>query len=209
MFDLLTFLSFCRWVTARDLHPLALELASAPSDDLQMPLGVARCPLRTRAPENALLFARTDAMLPLPTAQRQLADVHERIADARLRQLNSGPTGHRVCAMIAKRLPHGEPSRAEIALALATSERTLQRRLKDEGASYQQLLDKTRRDLAAAYLDRDDLSLADVAYLLGFRDQSGFFRAYRRWFGTPPRTRRVVSGKVMQERIPGSKAGRS
>ena len=196
-FDLLTFLSFCRWVTGRDLRPLALELASALSDDLQMRLDEFQCPLRVKAPANALLFARTDAMLLLPTAHRLLSDVHEGIADAQLQQLNSGPARHRVRAMIARRLPHGEPSRAEIAGALAMSERTLHRRLKEEGTSFQQLLEERRRELAGAYVERADVSLADVAYLLGFRDQSSFFRAYKRWFGKPPRKHRVMSGKVM------------
>lgn len=69
----------------------------------------------------------------LPPRYSSLADVHERIADARLRQLNTGPTNHRVRAMITRRLSHGEISLAEIARALAMSERTLHRRLKDEG----------------------------------------------------------------------------
>jgi AraC-like DNA-binding protein len=199
-FDLLTLLSFCRWVAARDLVPLVLELASVSSDDLRRFPNSFQCPLRVNTPANALLFSRTDAMLSLPTANRLLADTHEQIADAHLRQLDSGQTRHRVRAIIARRLPHGELSRAEIAEALAMSERTLHRRLTDEGTSFQILLDETRRGLAESYIGRADLSLADVAYLLGFRDQSGFYRAYKRWFGAPPRQHRVVSRQVLQER---------
>jgi transcriptional regulator GlxA family with amidase domain len=48
------------------------------------------------------------------------------------------------------------------------------------------LLDDTRRELAQQYLGQRDVSLADTAYLLGFSDQSSFFRAARRWFGNSP-----------------------
>jgi len=72
------------------------------------------------------------------------------------------------------------------ATILGMSERTLQRRLAAEGTSFQRLLDDTRRELARHYLGQRNLSLADIAYLLGFTDQSSFFRAARRWFGSSP-----------------------
>jgi len=65
-------------------------------------------------------------------------------------------------------------------------ERTLQRRLEEEASSFVQLLNETRRELAEQYLNRLHLSLAQAAYLLGFSEQSSFFRACKRWFGLPP-----------------------
>jgi AraC-like DNA-binding protein len=66
------------------------------------------------------------------------------------------------------------------------SERTLQRRLEDEKTTFVQLLDDTRRELAEQYLGRLHLSLAQAAYLLGFADQSSFFRACMRWLEVAP-----------------------
>ena len=66
------------------------------------------------------------------------------------------------------------------------SERTLQRRLEEEATSFLQLLDNTRRELAEQYLGGLNLSLAQAAYLLGFADQSSFFRACKRWFEVSP-----------------------
>src|SRR5262249_33658379 len=84
----------------------------------------------------------------------------------------------------------GEPRRTEVAAVLEI-ERTLQRRLKAEGTSFQRLLDDTRRELAQQYLGQTDVSLADATYLLGFSERGSFFRACRRWSGTSPRRYRI------------------
>ena len=94
--------------------------------------------------------------------------------------------GARVRHEIARLLPQGEPRREEVAAVLGLTDRTLQRRLQAESTSYQQLLDDTRRELARQYLGEPRHSLAEVADLLGFADQSNLFRACKRWFGLPP-----------------------
>jgi AraC-like DNA-binding protein len=186
-FDLMTLLSFFRWVTNRDLRPLALELRFPPPADVQPYQDAFKCPLRFTAPLNALLFARADVTLPLPTANAELAGVHERIASEHLQRLDHAQTCHRTRAVIIRHLQDGEPRRPKIAAILGMSERTLQRRLTAEGTSFQRLLDDTRRELAQHYLGQSNVSLADIAYLLGFSNQSSFFRASRRWFGSSPR----------------------
>jgi len=190
-FDLMTLLSFFRWITNRDLRPLAFELRFPPPADPQPYQDAFKCPLRFNAPVNALLFARADATLPLPTAHPELAEVHERIASEHLQRLDPAQTCHRVRAVIIRHLPDGEPRRPKIATILGMSERTLQRRLTAEGTSFQRLLEDARRELARHYLGQREVSLADTAYLLGFSDQSSFFRAARRWFGSSPRDYRI------------------
>jgi AraC-like DNA-binding protein len=143
--------------------------------------------LRFKSSANALLFSRSDVIAPLPTAHPLLAEVHERLAGEQLRRLDRAEISSRARAAIIRRLPDGEPRRTEIARELEMSERTLQRRLEAEGTSFQRLLDDTRRELAQQYLGQTDVSLADATYLLGFGDQSSFFRASKRWFGTSPR----------------------
>jgi len=73
-----------------------------------------------------------------------------------------------------------------VAQALHLSQRTLQRRLQEEGTSFQSLLDDTRRELAEQYLAQPTMTLLQIAYLLGFADPSNFFRAFRRWFNVTP-----------------------
>jgi AraC-like DNA-binding protein len=190
-FDLVTILSFCRWVANRDLRPLALELRFPPAADLRPYRDAFKCPLRFDAPANALLFARADVLSPLPTAHPVLEKVHERLAGEYLQRLDHTQTSSRARAAIIRQLPDGEPRRTEIASSLGMSERTLQRRLEEEGTSFHHLMDDTRRELAQQYLGQSDQSVADVAYLLGFTDQSSFFRASKRWFGTSPRHYRI------------------
>jgi AraC-like DNA-binding protein len=190
-FDLMTILSFCRWVTNRDLRPLALELRFPPPADLQPYRDAFKCPLRFNSLANALLLARDDVISPLPTAHPLLAEVHEQLASEHLQRLDLAQVSSRVRAAIIRRLPDGEPRRTEIASALEMSERTLQRRLEVEGTSFQRLLDDTRRELAQQYLGQIHVSLCDATYLLGFGHQKSFFRASKRWFGTSPRHYRV------------------
>lgn len=113
----------------------------------------------------------------LPTSNPQLAELHERYAGEYLRYFDHAQTSYRVREAIVRRLPDGEPRRDEIAVELCLSERTLQRRLEQEKTTFVQLLDDTRRELADQYLVRLHLSLGQAAYLLGFADQSSFFRA--------------------------------
>ncbi len=76
--------------------------------------------------------------------------------------------------------------RNQLAKTLNLSERTLQRRLADEGSSYQQLLNDTRRQLAERYLRDGQLAATEIALLLGYSEPSVFFRAFRQWTGLTP-----------------------
>jgi AraC-like DNA-binding protein len=190
-FDLMTVLSFCRWVTHRDLRPLALELRFPPPPDPRPYQEAFKCALRFGAPINALLFARADVMAPSPTAHPLLAQMHERLASEHLQRLDHAPVSRKARAAIISRLPDGEPGRTDVARALEMSERSLQRCLQSEGTTYLRLLDDTRRELAQQYLGQTDVSLAETCFLLGFADQSSLFRASRRWFGISPRQYRI------------------
>jgi AraC-like DNA-binding protein len=189
VFDLMTFLSFCRWLTIRDLRPIAMELALPPTSEIEPYRDTFRCPLRFDAPANALLWSRSDVSLPMPAAHRLLDEIHQRIAEEYLQRVTSSSAKHRLRAILIRQISDGEPTRAKVAKAMGMSERTLHRRLGAEGTSFQDVLDETRRELSEQYLSQGDLSIADVAYLLGFNDQSSFFRAYKRWFGTTPKRR--------------------
>lgn len=179
-------ISFARWISGRDLNPRAVEFAYPPPSDLAPYRSAFPCPMSFIAERNTLLFARDDMMVPLPTSNPGLAELHERFAGTYLRHFDHSNVSYQVRESIIRRLPAGEPRRDEIASELCMSERTLQRRLEEEKTSFNELLDRTRRELADQYLSRLHLSLTQAAYLLGFTDQSSFFRACRRWFKVSP-----------------------
>jgi AraC-like DNA-binding protein len=185
-FIIVMVMSFCRWISRRDIYPLAVEFAYPLPTDLTLYREAFRCPASFDAPRHGILFARADMAAPLPTSNPQLAELHERFAGDYLRQFDHAGTSYRVREAIVRRLPDGEPRRDEVAGELCMSERTLQRRLETEATTFLQLLDDTRRELAEQYLGRLNLSLAQAAYLLGFADQRSFFRACKRWFKLSP-----------------------
>jgi len=185
-FIFVTVITFCGWISGRDVRPLAVDFVYPRPKDPTPHAAAFRCPVAFDAPSNSIIFARADMAAPLPTFNPTLAELHDRFAGDYLRHFDHAQTSYRAREVIIRKLPDGEPRRDEIASELRLSERTLQRRLQEEATSFIQLLDDTRRELAEQYLGRLQLSLAQAAYLLGFADQRSFFRACKRWFKVSP-----------------------
>jgi AraC-like DNA-binding protein len=78
------------------------------------------------------------------------------------------------------------PTIDHVAANLNMSVRTLQRRLSDEGESYKSVIDNLRKHFATQYLQRADLSVKEIAYLLDYSDPSSFIRSFKRWHNTSP-----------------------
>jgi AraC-like DNA-binding protein len=92
---------------------------------------------------------------------------------------------------IASLLPHGKTRQTEIARRVGVSPRTLARRLASEGLTFSRVLTDLRTDLAARYLNDEDLTISQVAWLLGYQEVSGFTHAFKRWTGKTPREARA------------------
>ena len=91
-----------------------------------------------------------------------------------------------VRAAVYQRLADGEPAVEVIAQQLSLTPRALQNRLKGQGVNFTQLVDEVRKVAALAYIEDDSLNLLDIAFLLGFSEQSSFNRAFKRWTGVAP-----------------------
>ena len=125
--------------------------------------------------------------LPMRQADPALLAVLDQEAEALLAEVSRVPAV--VDAWRRTLVPlirEGRTTLAALAEAHHTSERSLQRRLAEQGTSFQQLLDDTRRHLAEAHLTRDRLDVTEIALLLGYSEQSAFTRAFRHWTGLPP-----------------------
>lgn len=198
-FVLATLLTFFRWTTGHQLHPRAVEFTHPAPAALQTYLDAFQCTVRFNAAADRFLLARADLALPLQASNPVLAELHDRYAGERLARLDEAKTSAKTRELIMRHLPNGDPLRKEIARAMHMSERTLQRRLNDEGTSFHEIVDDTRRELAERYLGQDRLALSQAACLLGFSDRSTFSRACKRWFDLTPgeyRSRRANAGKA-------------
>ena len=124
---------------------------------------------------------------PLPKADSRLCELLEQHAEELLARLPAGDAFEdRVRKQIASLLPSGETHADRVAETLGVSTSTLRRRLREAGTSHRQLLDAVRCDLACSALLGKDVSVNEVAFLLGFSDASAFHKAFRRWTGQSP-----------------------
>jgi len=185
-FDLLTLLTFCQWVSGRRIAPVSLSMQPPEPADVAPLAQAFRCPLLFGRDFNGLVFAQQDMDAPLPSYNPAVAELHDKLLQERLAAYDGAGIGLKVRKQIARSLSTGEPRRETVAKALNMSDRTMRRRLQDEGLTYEQLLDVTRCDLAQHYLARPNMTIAEAAYLLGFSEPGAFNRACRRWFEAPP-----------------------
>ena len=108
----------------------------------------------------------------------------------------------RVECAIHQLVPTGPTSAEAIGHLLAISERTLRRRLKDEGKSLQELINQTRYDLARQLLSNTQMPVSKIAAALQFGDPNAFSRAFRTWAGLSPTQWRSLELKRGEEARP-------
>ncbi len=147
---------------------------------------VFRAPVVFDADTNVLEYPAAELDTRLPAGNTELARMNEEVVARYLARLEQEHITTRVRSHLTEQLSSGEPSAAATAKSLGLSQRSLQRKLADEGTTYKDLLNDTRKDLACAYLREGRTSITELAFLLGFTDTSSFARAFKRWTGTSP-----------------------
>ena len=136
--------------------------------------------------EDSFLLDEATADAILPTANRVMAATFDEILAGQLSELVADDLVTRCRSYLLHHLTSGEPSEAELAAAMGLSRRGMQRRLSEHGWSYKRVVDDTRTELAKRYIADPRKSLTEIAFLLGFSEQSAFSRAFRRWLGVSP-----------------------
>lgn len=180
-------IGFAHWATGASLQPLRVQFSQARLGPLEGYQQVFRCPVDFEQAFSGLLVDNVALDRPLPQADPQLAQVHERITAARLAALRMSSFSEQgMRQWLLARLGPVLPRRVEAAHALGISERTLARRLAAMGQTFEGILDDVRREQALQAVRDPDASLPDVAASLGFAEVSTFYRAFRRWTGSPP-----------------------
>jgi AraC-like DNA-binding protein len=179
-------LSIARHGSGTRISPLRVEFAQprAHVKTIERHFG---CPVVCGTPRNAMVFRAADAQRPFVTRNAELLALLAPQFEEQLKQENMDENfADRVRGAIQQQLTGRRPTTEDVAGALHISSRTLQRRLQDEGLSFQRVLEEARRRLARHYLNNSVLELNEAAYLLGYEDASSFVRAFRTWEGVPP-----------------------
>jgi AraC-like DNA-binding protein len=177
----------CRKIRGYEFAPIKVELKRPEPAAAQAYRDFFRCETVFGAPHHALAFQRDQLEEELLWANEELARSNDRVVEEYLTRLEVGSVATRLRALLTRELSAGIKSHEHYAKVLGMSGRSLQRKLKQEGTSFQQVLNETRCELAKSYLQQSDRqSLTEVAFLLGFSDTSSFSRAFRRWTKVAP-----------------------
>jgi AraC-like DNA-binding protein len=185
-----------RAATGQRYPLLRVEFVHSRPADVSEHERIFECAVEFGAPRCQLVIARPVWEMPRAGGSDPMLfdvlDTHARMLLDRLPAPTG--TGGRVREAIEAELRGGNPRLEVVAKRLAMSPRTLQRRLREEGIVFNDLLDALRFTAAKSYLAQGDIAGAEVAYLLGFAEHSSFNRAFRRWSGqTPTEYRRRIA----------------
>jgi AraC-like DNA-binding protein len=186
-------LDLCRMNAGAGLRPVAATLRRRKPDSADSYERFFGCPVRFGAEENTFALSAKDADHPLPSANRQLAAVFDKMLTEELARLDKSDVVSRCRAAVLEHLASGEGTAEETAKQLHMSPRTLQRKLAEAHTTYLQLIDDTRKDLALRYIEDPRRSVTDITFSLGFSQPSAFTRAFKRWTGRSPSDYRTGS----------------
>ena len=182
-----TMLKLIRMVSTPRFSPLRIAMAfPEPEGFTEEYDAYFRCPIEYGAPATVIYFSEEDLDTPLAGGNAELARHSESLVYNYLKTLVKIDIRNAARMALFELLPRGQFSLDMLAEALDMDEQSLSAELKQAGISYQQLLGDTRRELAEEYITRADLTVNEIAYMLGFSDCSNFARSFRRWTGTSP-----------------------
>jgi AraC-like DNA-binding protein len=178
--------SFGRWLVGEAFQPRRVAFTHEAPGEAAEYEEFFGCPVVFGDPRNCTVYPPAVTRLVVPTASEDLLALLRERANRMLEGLSRGGIASRIASLLASQLDSAVPEKAVIAAQLGMSERTLQRRLREEGTTYQATLDRTRHYLARDLLRNTQIPLAEVAIQLGFSEPSTFFRAFKRWEGATP-----------------------
>lgn len=186
--SLAMWMRFCAWLVDQPLEILAAGCASERPSKRAGLDHFFHCPIEFSQPCNWVEFADAALQLPIKRDESELerflkfAPYHVVIKPL----VTDQGIAARIRRLLGDDFRSEMPGFDELAHQLNMSERTLRRRLDREGTSYQRIKDTVRREAAIAYLENPEMTVSDVAELLGFSDPSAFHRSFKRWTGRSP-----------------------
>jgi AraC-like DNA-binding protein len=188
-------LRICRVLTGQNLVPQHLSFSHHRSEGTSQMARFVGTKVEFGADTDEFALNIDARALPLIHSDTYLNELLLKYCEAALagRRGDMSQFRTRVENAISSLLPHGRVLVEDVARSLGMSERTLARKLSDEGLNFTEILQQLRRDLAVRYLDDRKLHVSKVAWLLGFHEVSAFTHAFKRWTGKTPSQMRTAS----------------
>ena len=180
-------LALCDIVSEKEIRPLRVELTCPATVHPDAYREALRAPIQFNAQIGTIHFDKETLREPLPHGTPDVAKATDKIAEQYIETLDPSKVASQVRRLLIALLPSGKADQEIVSSRLNRSTSTLQRQLASEGLNYRDVLESTRRSLAEHYLRDKKHSYAQIAYLVGFSDQSNFSRAFKRWTSMSPK----------------------
>lgn len=185
-FKLAGMVAYAKLLTGKSFKVKAVNLVRQNATFIEQYQQYFGCPVNLGQSRNSLVFDKEVFALPIIAPNLRLKEQFERIAFDSLKQDGDQDYTVKVAQAIVTRLTGGSFSIKDIAVTLTMSVRNLQLNLKNEGTSYIQILNEVRKNRSVELLQDNHVSVAEIAYLLGFSETRSFERAFKRWTGLSP-----------------------
>jgi AraC-like DNA-binding protein len=191
-FFMTAMIRLCRQLTGRRVVPSRVSLTHRRNNTCSEFIEFFGGEVEFNEAADEVAFAPAIKQMPIVSADPHLNKLLIAYFEDALsrRPTNRGSFQLSVENAIVPLLPHGKMRVNEIARRLGVTERSLARRLSIEGLTFTDVLDSLRRDLAERYLTEEDLSISQIAWLLGYQEVSALTHAFKRWTGITPRESR-------------------
>ena len=181
------FLNWVRHFVGEEIYPVQISCQFSKPGHIEQYQKLFNCPIHFDQTENLIVFNKALYNICNSQFNKYLYSILQARADKVLEKLdNNIDFINGIRSLIAGRLSKGNFTADNIACSLHMSKRSFYRKLKEEGSNYQELLDDERKKMALSYLQKNDCQLQNLCYLLGYADNRGFSRAFKRWTHLSP-----------------------
>jgi AraC-like DNA-binding protein len=176
----------CRFNYGDELVASDIHLAHPAPENKADYIEYFRTEVHFDADADSITIPRSEADRALVSANKQIALMHDEMLMKYLVEIKKGDIVNQVKSIILENLPDGQVTDKMVASELHLSERSMQRRLKEHQTTFRFLLDNVREMVAKQYIENPMNRMSDIAFLLGFSEQSAFSRAFKKWTGKSP-----------------------
>lgn len=183
------FVNFLKYAFPLELRPLKVEFTHPPPKDINSYEVFFNCPVVFNANRCCISFDNDALNYKISTADKYLFDYHVNNSEMSLSKENRKPWIRMVKDIIFKESDWSSVTSNMIAHSLGITQRKMQRILYLEDTNFKRIFDEIRKEKAKLLVLQKQFSLIEISEMLGYSDSTSFHRAYKRWYGLPPKNK--------------------